>query len=62
MYQKVFITGANGFIGRALARRYRESGSTVCGIDLRADPAWGVAAADMLDPSSWRHMLPAAIC
>ena len=58
MYSKVFITGANGFIGRALARRYRELGSTVCGIDLRADPAWGVAAADMLEPASWRSMLP----
>ena len=28
----VFITGANGFIGRALAARYRHLGAEVCGI------------------------------
>jgi nucleoside-diphosphate-sugar epimerase len=39
---KVFITGANGFIGRALVRRYRELGSEVGGVDFKADPEWGV--------------------
>jgi nucleoside-diphosphate-sugar epimerase len=57
VYRKVFVTGANGFIGRALARRYRALGAEVCGIDLHADPAWGVAAADMLEPAAWRGVL-----
>ena len=34
--QKVFVTGANGFIGRALVERFRALGSEVSGVDLRA--------------------------
>ena len=33
---KVFITGANGFIGRAIADRFRALGSGVVGVDLNA--------------------------
>jgi nucleoside-diphosphate-sugar epimerase len=55
--QRVFITGANGFIGRSLARRYRTLGAEVCGIDFVADPEWGVIAADMLQPGQWRHVI-----
>ena len=55
--RRVFITGARGFIGRALAQRYRASGSEVCGIDFAADPAWSVIAADLRRPEEWRrHM------
>jgi 2-alkyl-3-oxoalkanoate reductase len=35
--KRVFVTGANGFIGRALAQRYRQLGAEVCGIDFTAD-------------------------
>ncbi len=52
--RRVFITGANGFIGRALAQRYRTLGAEVAGVDLRADPAWGVSAGNLLDPAPWR--------
>ena len=52
--RRVFITGANGFIGRALAQRYRALGAEVAGVDLRADPAWGVSAGNLLDPEPWR--------
>jgi nucleoside-diphosphate-sugar epimerase len=45
--QRVFITGANGFIGRALAQRYRSLGAEVRGIDFKADPAWNVVAGDV---------------
>jgi 2-alkyl-3-oxoalkanoate reductase len=45
--KRVFITGANGFIGRALAQRYRALGAEVCGTDFRADPAWTVSAGDV---------------
>lgn len=54
---KVFITGANGFIGRALARRYRELGSEVGGIDFKADPEWGVVAGDLTKPGDWSDAL-----
>jgi nucleoside-diphosphate-sugar epimerase len=50
---KVFITGASGFIGRALARRYRELGSEVGGVDFKADPEWGVVAGDLTKPGDW---------
>lgn len=49
---RVFITGASGFIGRALARYCRERGAAVCGIDFKADPDWGVIAGDLTQPSS----------
>src|ERR687894_686106 len=34
---RVFITGALGFIGRALGDRFRAGGSELRGVDLRAD-------------------------
>lgn len=53
---KVFITGANGFIGRALAERYRnEFGAEVRGMDLTADPTAGVVAGDVREPGAWQE-------
>ena len=49
----VFITGANGFIGRSLAARYRACGWRVSGIDFAAQPDWGVIAADLTQPDTW---------
>jgi nucleoside-diphosphate-sugar epimerase len=54
---KVFITGASGFIGRALARYYRQQGALVGGIDFKADPEWGVVAGDLAEPEGWRDQL-----
>jgi nucleoside-diphosphate-sugar epimerase len=54
MYRSVFITGASGFIGRALAERFRAMGATVRGMDLKADPANDVVAGDLTRPESWR--------
>ncbi|MBW7472170.1 NAD(P)-dependent oxidoreductase [Marinobacter sp. M216] len=51
---KVFITGANGFIGRTIYRRYRELGCEVCGMDLQADEERNVIAGDLTNPSGWR--------
>ncbi|MFJ3075951.1 MULTISPECIES: NAD(P)-dependent oxidoreductase [Pseudomonas] len=51
--RSVFITGASGFIGRALATRYRALGAQVRGMDLRADPANAVVAGDLVDPQRW---------
>lgn len=49
---KVFVTGANGFIGGALASRLRADGHEVSGIDLVA--ADGVAAGDVTVPGAWQ--------
>lgn len=50
---RVFITGANGFIGKALAVRLRELGAEVTGVDLNPDPANGVVAGNTGEPASW---------
>ncbi|WP_425327820.1 NAD-dependent epimerase/dehydratase family protein [Pseudomonas nitroreducens] len=51
--RSVFITGASGFIGQALAKRYRALGAEVRGMDLCADPANGVVAGDLTRPGQW---------
>ncbi len=53
--RKVFITGANGFIGRALMKRYLESGSEVRGMDVNADPQRNVVAGDIGQAGSWQQ-------
>ena len=55
--RKVLITGANGFIGRALSDRYRTQGAEVVGIDLSADPERGVIAGDLSRPGPWVEAL-----
>jgi len=52
--RRVFVSGANGFIGRALLHRYRQLGAAVCGMDVRADPAWDVVAGDLGAPGPWQ--------
>lgn len=52
---RVVVTGANGFIGRAVAARLKQRGDTVSGIDLHAMPANDVAAADICTPGAWRQ-------
>ena len=54
---KVFITGASGFIGKALAQRCRELGAEVSGLDFKADPDWGVIAGDLTQPEQWVQAL-----
>lgn len=51
----VFITGANGFIGRALLNRYRDLGCEVRGMDIKADPDANVVAGDLTQPETWAH-------
>ncbi len=54
--ESVFITGAGGFIGRAIMARYKALGCDVRGMDLQADPAANIIAGDISDPSGWsRH-------
>jgi len=54
---KVFITGASGFIGKALARRCRELGAEVSGLDFKEDSQWGVVAGDLTQPEQWSEVL-----
>lgn len=57
MSERVFITGANGFIARALADRLTASGATVTGVDLEPDSARGVVAGSTTDPHTWAEAL-----
>lgn len=52
---RVFVTGALGFIGRAVAERYRAAGAEVRGVDLGAEPALGVVAGDTTIPGPWQR-------
>jgi nucleoside-diphosphate-sugar epimerase len=51
---RVFITGASGFIGRALHERLTAEGHQVRGMDLAADPDRDVVAGDVAAPGDWQ--------
>ena len=51
---KVFITGASGFIGRALYDRLAADGHAVRGMDLVADPGRDVVAGDVAVAGPWQ--------
>ena len=53
--KRVFITGAQGFIGQQLMRRYRDLGCDVRGMDLQGNPEQGIVAADRCQPKQWAH-------
>ena len=55
--RQVFITGANGFVGRALADRCRSLGADVMGLDTVAALDRGVVAGDITDPAPWQGLL-----
>jgi nucleoside-diphosphate-sugar epimerase len=53
----VLITGAGGFIGRALSERLTRLGVEVRGVDLTPDPAAGITAGSVTEPERWSHLL-----
>jgi len=53
--QRVFISGILGFVGQALARRYRELGSVVVGVDKTADTSQNVVAGDTAQAGTWQE-------
>ncbi len=57
---KVFVTGAGGFIGRAVAERFRGVGAEVAGVDFEADPEHGVVAGDVSAHGPWQAALAGA--
>jgi nucleoside-diphosphate-sugar epimerase len=52
---RVFLTGALGFIGRALTERCRQMGIEVRGIDRVADRSLNVMAGDISSPGEWQR-------
>jgi nucleoside-diphosphate-sugar epimerase len=54
---RVLVTGAAGFIGRAIGVRLRADGDEVVGIDRVADPVAGIHAGDTTAPAPWRAHL-----
>jgi nucleoside-diphosphate-sugar epimerase len=52
---RVFITGASGFIGRALYDRYAADGHEVLGCDLVADPQRSIVAGDVAEAGVWQE-------
>ncbi len=57
MPTRVFITGASGFIGRALFDRYRADGHEVTGCDLVADAGRGIVAGDVAVAGPWQEQM-----
>jgi nucleoside-diphosphate-sugar epimerase len=57
---RVFITGASGFIGRAVAERFRAEGAEVAGVDFAADPDRGVVAGDVAEAEPWQSAVSGA--
>jgi len=55
MPERVFVTGALGFIGRALADHYAAEGAEVRGVDVSTDPQRGVVAGDIASPGDWQR-------
>ncbi|RDH78749.1 NAD(P)-dependent oxidoreductase [Mycolicibacterium moriokaense] len=55
--RKIFVTGANGFIGRAVTERFNELGAQTSGVDLVADAGRDVVAGDIAAPESWSKAL-----
>ncbi|RMF48907.1 MAG: NAD-dependent epimerase/dehydratase family protein, partial [Anaerolineae bacterium] len=56
-YRKVFITGAAGFVGRALMDAYRSLGVEALGVDTRAAPEGAVYPGDVTHPEGWQSHL-----
>jgi len=53
----VLVTGANGFIGRALSAHLTGLGVEVRGVDVVGDPVTGVHPGSTTEPAAWAHLL-----
>ena len=53
----VLVTGANGFIGRALSAHLTGLGLEVRGVDVTGDPSTGVHPGSTTEPGAWAHLL-----
>lgn len=55
MTQQVLVTGASGFLGRAVTARLLADGHAVRGVDRVADPVRDVVAGDVAEPGAWQR-------
>jgi nucleoside-diphosphate-sugar epimerase len=55
--RRAFVTGANGFIGRALVERLRALGSEVAGVDLEPGDDPAIVQGDVTSPGAWQDRL-----
>lgn len=53
----VLVTGANGFIGRALLGHLAGLGIEVRGVDVAGEATAGIQPGSTTDPSPWAHLL-----
>ena len=51
---RALITGAAGFIGRALTERLQAEGVDVVGLDMQTDRGRGIVAGDITEPGAWQ--------
>jgi nucleoside-diphosphate-sugar epimerase len=51
---RVFVTGAHGFIGRALVERFRALGAEVRGVDLLPGDDAAIVQGDLSQPGDWQ--------
>ncbi len=51
---EVFVTGAAGFIGAAVADRCRAAGIEVRGVDIGGEPREGIVQGDVTEPGAWQ--------
>jgi len=51
--KKVLISGAAGFIGRALSERLQADGVEVVGLDMQTDKGRGIVAGDITEAGGW---------
>lgn len=54
--QKVLITGANGFIGRALSQRFLQMGVPVVGVDLQENQNFNVHVGNVAHAGEWQKL------
>lgn len=54
--QKILVTGANGFIGRAVSERFLQMGSHVVGVDLHANPALNIHSGNVAQAGDWQTL------
>lgn len=52
--EKALITGAAGFVGRALISRLREEGVEVVGLDMQTNKGLGIVAGDVTVSGGWQ--------
>lgn len=54
--QKILVTGAGGFIGRAVTERFLQMGSHVIGVDLQANHTLNIHSGNVAQAGDWQTL------